>query len=66
MPDLQFGAGSRVCIGRNITLLEISTLLPQIVRQFDFIFDEGKDGEWDLLCSFLVWQEYKCRVRLRQ
>lgn len=33
---MQFGMGSRTCIGRHIGHLEMSTLLPQIVNAFDF------------------------------
>jgi hypothetical protein len=33
----QFGAGSRTCIGKNIALLEISKLLPELIRRFDFL-----------------------------
>jgi cytochrome P450 len=35
----QFGAGSRTCIGKNISLLEISKLVPEFVRRFDFELD---------------------------
>ncbi|OBT57364.1 hypothetical protein VE04_02759, partial [Pseudogymnoascus sp. 24MN13] len=30
-----FGMGSRTCIGRNISLLEMSKLVPQLIREFD-------------------------------
>ncbi|TEA20158.1 Pisatin demethylase [Colletotrichum sidae] len=33
---IPFGMGSRTCLGRNISLLEISKLVPRIVRDFDF------------------------------
>ncbi|KAJ4509695.1 Pisatin demethylase [Exophiala dermatitidis] len=33
---MTFGAGSRTCIGKNISLLEISILIPELVRKFDF------------------------------
>ena len=33
---LPFGAGSRTCIGRHISLLEMSKLVPQLVRHYDF------------------------------
>ena len=31
----QFGAGSRTCIGKNISLLEIYKLIPSFLRRFD-------------------------------
>ncbi|KEF54568.1 uncharacterized protein A1O9_09010 [Exophiala aquamarina CBS 119918] len=33
---MAFGIGSRTCIGKNISLLEISKLVPELVRRFDF------------------------------
>lgn len=33
---MSFGAGSRTCIGRHISMLEISKLIPQLVQKFDF------------------------------
>ena len=30
----QFGAGSRTCLGKNISLMEMSKLVPQIIRRF--------------------------------
>ncbi|KAK5122380.1 hypothetical protein LTR85_003964 [Meristemomyces frigidus] len=39
-----FGAGSRVCIGKNISLIEIRKIIPQLLRDFDMSI-EG-DKEW--------------------
>ncbi|RFN52337.1 cytochrome p450 oxidoreductase [Fusarium flagelliforme] len=33
---IPFGAGARTCIGKNISLLEISKLVPYLVRNYDF------------------------------
>ncbi len=35
---LQFGMGSRTCIGKNISLLEIYKLVPSMLRRFDVSF----------------------------
>ncbi|KFA51932.1 hypothetical protein S40293_07051 [Stachybotrys chartarum IBT 40293] len=40
----KFGLGSRTCIGRHISMLEISKLIPRIVRDFDFELADGKDA----------------------
>ncbi|KAI8255633.1 hypothetical protein K4K56_007815 [Colletotrichum sp. SAR 10_98] len=33
---MPFGLGSRTCIGKNVSILEISKLIPRIIRDFDF------------------------------
>jgi cytochrome P450 len=40
---MAFGLGSRTCIGRNISLLEINKAIPILVRDYDFEFLNG-DG----------------------
>lgn len=35
-PSVPFGAGTRTCIGKNISLLEISKVIPQLMRRYDF------------------------------
>jgi cytochrome P450 len=40
---MPFGLGSRTCIGKNISLLEINKLIPVLVRDYDFEF-VAKDG----------------------
>ncbi|KAF2167414.1 hypothetical protein M409DRAFT_22224 [Zasmidium cellare ATCC 36951] len=40
-----FGAGSRTCIGKNVSLLEMSKLVPQLVRRFDFEMSDGLERE---------------------
>ncbi|KAF5668798.1 cytochrome P450 monooxygenase [Fusarium denticulatum] len=34
---IPFGMGARTCIGRHISMLEISKLIPRLVRDFDFM-----------------------------
>ncbi|KAF4554808.1 Cytochrome P450-like protein 7 [Elsinoe fawcettii] len=33
---MSFGAGSRTCVGKNISLLEIGKVVPELVRRYDF------------------------------
>ncbi|KAL3469692.1 hypothetical protein BJX99DRAFT_251778 [Aspergillus californicus] len=44
---LQFGAGSRTCIGKNISLMEIYKLIPSFLRRFDVQL-AYPDQEWEL------------------
>ncbi|KAH7111734.1 cytochrome P450 [Dactylonectria estremocensis] len=42
---MPFGLGSRTCIGRHVSYLEMLKLIPRIVRDFDFeLADELKHG----------------------
>ncbi|KAK9780460.1 putative Cytochrome P450 [Seiridium cardinale] len=38
---MPFGLGARTCIGRHISMLEISKLIPRLVRDFDFELSGG-------------------------
>jgi cytochrome P450 len=42
---MPFGLGSRTCLGRHISELEMSKLIPRLVREFDFELVKRK-GEW--------------------
>ncbi|CAK7226628.1 hypothetical protein SCUCBS95973_006266 [Sporothrix curviconia] len=45
-----FGLGSRPCIGRHISTLEIGKLVPRILRDFNFTLDglaAGPTGGWE-------------------
>lgn len=57
----QFGAGPRTCIGKNISLLEIYKIVPQIMRSFDFQL--LSEDEWETRCFWFVKQR-GLRVRV--
>lgn len=42
---LAFGGGARTCIGKNISLLEMSKVIPQIVRKYDFEIQSNERGQ---------------------
>lgn len=60
----QFGAGSRTCIGKNISLLEIYKLVPTFLMRFDVEFDEP-GREWKLHNAWFV-KQLNFYVRFRQ
>jgi cytochrome P450 len=66
--SMAFGMGSRTCIGKNISLLEMSKLVPQLLRTFDFVLDESLRGrEWETMNRWFVKQvDFKARVILRE
>lgn len=70
--SLGFGMGSRTCIGRNISLLEISKVIPEVVRGFEFSLvgcGGNGEGQGDLECKnrwFVKQQNFRGRAFLRR
>ncbi len=66
--SMAFGLGSRTCIGKNISLLEMSKLVPQLLRRFDFVLDESlQNRDWTSINRWFVKQvDFKGRVVLRE
>jgi cytochrome P450 len=61
----QFGLGARTCIGKNVSMLEMSKLIPQLVRQFDFEL-EKPDTPWKTANYWFVKQfDFNVRVKER-
>ncbi|KAH7136224.1 cytochrome P450 [Dactylonectria macrodidyma] len=44
---LTFGAGTRTCIGKNISIMEVGKFVPQILRQFDLEW-ASNEPEWQV------------------
>ena len=60
-----FGAGSRTCIGKNISYLEMYKLVPAILRVFELEF-EDPNTPWTLHNAWFVKQEnFKVRFKTR-
>ncbi|GFF61337.1 pisatin demethylase [Aspergillus udagawae] len=62
--DLTFGAGSRVCIGRNLGMMEVYKVVATLVSRYEVELADPK-GEWKTHNSFFVRQE-GIEVRLRR
>lgn len=62
---LTFGAGTRVCIGKNISLAEIHKLVPEVVRHFDL--ELANNDNWKTTNLWFCSQEMgPVRVRQRE
>jgi hypothetical protein len=56
-----FGMGSRTCIGKNLSLLEVSKLIPEVMRRFEFVLDdEVRNKEWRSVNRWFVKPENFC------
>lgn len=52
---MPFGMGSRTCIGKNISLLEMNKLIPVLVRDFDFeLSQDNKVDGWKTRTRWFV------------
>lgn len=61
----QFGSGSRTCIGRHISYLEMAKLIPRLVQTFDFEL-ESQDPQLDHWNFWFVKQRgFSVKVKLR-
>ncbi|KAK5455820.1 hypothetical protein LTS15_005137 [Exophiala xenobiotica] len=62
---MAFGSGARTCLGKNVSLLEMSKLVPQILRSFKVeLSDPNKD--WTLTDNWFVKQtNVICRISKR-
>ncbi|PKY06181.1 cytochrome protein [Aspergillus campestris IBT 28561] len=60
---MPFGLGSRTCLGKHISILEISKLIPRMVRDFDFTTNAN---QWSTENSWFVKPtDFEVQVRER-
>ena len=61
-----FGAGSRTCIGKNISLLEMYKFIPSLLMAFELSLADPS-GEWTLHNAWFVKQtDFDVELRLRK
>ncbi|KAI9654954.1 MAG: hypothetical protein M1821_005707 [Bathelium mastoideum] len=53
--NMSFGAGPRVCVGRNISMMEIVKLIPEMMRMYDFRL-VNPNKEWEILGHWFTKQ----------
>lgn len=58
---VKVGFGSRACIGKNISMMEIGKFVPQIFRQFDVEW-ASEDEEWKTNTAWF-WKQTNIIVR---
>ena len=65
---LQFGMGPRTCQGKNVALMILSKVIPQLVGTYDFeLVDQVKQKELKTVNYWIVkQQDFHCRLKLRE
>ncbi|KAJ5656902.1 cytochrome P450 [Penicillium longicatenatum] len=62
---MTFGYGSRTCIGKNISIMEMGKLIPQLIRHFEIEW-ASEHPEWKVETFWFAKQHgLKCRFRSR-
>lgn len=64
--NLTFGLGSRNCIGRHISYLEMQKLIPRLLQQFDFELDDPHKDLTTWSFWFTKHRDFNVRVRERR
>ncbi|KAK5100464.1 hypothetical protein LTS08_005213 [Lithohypha guttulata] len=54
--ELNFGGGSRKCIGRNISMIEMQKVLPELLRRYTVTLTHP-DKDWRICNHWFVQQE---------
>jgi cytochrome P450 len=54
--DLSFGAGSRICLGRHLALMEVYKIVATLVNRYEIEL-EDPDREWKVMGSWFTRQE---------
>lgn len=63
---MKFGLGSRTCLGKNISIMEMSKVIPQLIRRFDIRLEDLKKP-WKTTNWWLVKQSgMNCIVKRRK
>ncbi|KAF7555155.1 hypothetical protein G7Z17_g2388 [Cylindrodendrum hubeiense] len=62
---MPFGLGSRSCIGRHVSMLEISKLVPRLIRDFEFSLQGSENWKTEGLW-FVKPKGFKVRVEVRK
>jgi len=63
--ELNFGGGSRKCIGRNISMIEMQKVLPQLLRLYTVELAHP-EKEWEICNHWFVQQDgLICSLRRR-
>ncbi|KAK0649763.1 cytochrome P450 [Cercophora newfieldiana] len=62
---LTFGGGSRICLGRNLSLMEVWKVVPTLIATFDIALENPNEVWWTCSRWFCRNRGLSCRLRRR-
>ncbi|KAH8742675.1 cytochrome P450 [Diaporthe sp. PMI_573] len=63
---LTFGAGTRTCIGKNISIMEMGKFVPQVLRHFEIQW-ASELAEWEVKTNWFARQQgFRVRFKTRK
>ena len=63
--SLTFGGGSRICLGRNLSQMEVYKVVPTMISRFDNELDDPSKAWWTSARWFNRTQKVICRIKPR-
>ncbi|KAF6802151.1 hypothetical protein CSOJ01_11806 [Colletotrichum sojae] len=63
--DITFGGGSRICLGRNLSLMEIYKVVPSLISRFEIELIDPNEQWWTSSRWFYRTQGVVCKLRRR-
>lgn len=63
--SLTFGGGSRICLGRNLSQMEVYKVVPTLISRFDIELNDPKKEWWTSSRWFYRTKEVICRIKPR-
>ena len=63
--NLTFGGGSRICLGRNLSMMEVWKVVPTLVATFDVELEDQEEEWWTSSRWFYRNRGVVCRLRPR-
>ncbi|KAF7556956.1 hypothetical protein G7Z17_g1011 [Cylindrodendrum hubeiense] len=63
--NINFGGGSRICLGRNLSMMEVYKVVPTLIATFDFELSDPNEQWWTCSRWFFRAKGVTCNIRAR-
>lgn len=62
---LAFGGGSRICLGRNLSQMEVYKIIPTLIARYDIELDDPNEVWWSSARWFYRVEGVICKIKAR-